>query len=510
MIIVHLPSPQIAQKYRCDTLYTGPLDDECANAIRACDPAGPLVLYVSKMVPTVDRSRFFAFGRVFSGTVATGQKVNILGPNYVPGKKLDFFCKNIQRTVLMMGTRIEQVDDVPCGNTVGLVGIDQYIIKNGTLTTVDGAYPIRPMKFSVSPVVRVAIEPKNAKDLPKLQEGMKRLEKSDPCVLCIMDVDTNQNIICGAGELHLEICLKDLRDDFCGGIEFQTSDPVVQYKETITEKCTRVVMAKSANKHNRLYFDCEPISEEVLKKMEEQEITPEQDNKVRARMLADEFGWDIEEARKIWNFGPEGAPIMSNILLEATKGVQYLHESKEHINSGFQIVCRSGVLCGEELTGACFKLKDAAMHADALHRGAGQLMPASRSAMYAACLLCAPMLLEPIFLVDILAPDTVMGAIYQVMAKRRGMVISEDPREGQPLSDIKAHLPVGESFGFDAYLREHTGGQAFPQCMFSHYALIQSDPLKEATMSNGIVLTIRKRKGLREGIPQVGDYEDRM
>ena len=80
-------------------------------------------------------------------------------------------------------------------------------------------------------------------------------------------------------------------------------------------------MAKSANKHNRLYFDCEPISEEVLKKMEEQEITPEQDNKVRARMLADEFGWDIEEARKIWNFGPEGAPIMSNILLEATKGV---------------------------------------------------------------------------------------------------------------------------------------------------------------------------------------------
>ena len=185
------------------------------------------MLYVSKMVPTVDRSRFFAFGRVFSGTVATGQKVNILGPNYVPGKKLDFFCKNIQRTVLMMGTRIEQVDDVPCGNTVGLVGIDQYIIKNGTLTTVEGAYPIRPMKFSVSPVVRVAIEPKNAKDLPKLQEGMKRLEKSDPCVLCIMDVDTNQNIICGAGELHLEICLKDLRDDFCGGIEFLTSDPVV-------------------------------------------------------------------------------------------------------------------------------------------------------------------------------------------------------------------------------------------------------------------------------------------
>lgn len=95
MIVNYLPSPVVAQKYRCDTLYTGPLDDECAKAIKACDPKGPLVLYISKMVPNADKSRFFAFGRVFSGTVATGQKVHILGPNYVPGKKIDYFYKPI-------------------------------------------------------------------------------------------------------------------------------------------------------------------------------------------------------------------------------------------------------------------------------------------------------------------------------------------------------------------------------------------------------------------------------
>lgn len=264
MIIEHLPSPAQAQKYRCEILYTGPEDDECANAIKSCDKNGPLVLYISKMVPTVDRTRFFAFGRVFSGTVATGQKVNIMGANYVFGKKHDYFTKNIQRTVLMMGSKVEQVEDIPCGNTVGLVGVDQYIIKTGTITTIDSCYPIRPMKFSVSPVVRVAIEPENPKDLPKLQEGMKRLEKSDPCVLCVMDEETNQNIIAGVGELHLEVCLKDLKEDFCNNtVNFRISDPVVQYRETITKDSDHTIMAKSANKHNRLYFDSTPVSEEV-------------------------------------------------------------------------------------------------------------------------------------------------------------------------------------------------------------------------------------------------------
>ena len=240
MMVLHLPSPMDAQKYRAETLYMGPADDECYKAIQACDRNGPLVVYISKMVPTVDRSRFFAFGRVFSGTVATGQKVNIMGPQYVYGKKHDYFTKNIQRTVLMMGAKVEQVDDIPCGNTVGLVGVDQYIIKSGTITTIDDCYPIRPMKFSVSPVVRVAIECVNAKDLPKLQEGMKRLEKSDPCVLCIMDEDTGQNIVAGVGELHLEICLKDLKEDFChNAVPFTVTEPVVQYRETITAASER-------------------------------------------------------------------------------------------------------------------------------------------------------------------------------------------------------------------------------------------------------------------------------
>merc|ERR1712172_428128 len=153
MIVTQLPSPVQAQKYRVDTLYDGPLDDATATAIRTCDtkPDAPLCMYISKMVPTSDKGRFYAFGRVFSGTIATGQKVRIMGPNYIPGKKSDLWVKNIQRTLIMMGRFQEQVQDIPAGNTCGLVGVDQYLLKSGTISTHDEAHCIKTMKFSVSP-----------------------------------------------------------------------------------------------------------------------------------------------------------------------------------------------------------------------------------------------------------------------------------------------------------------------------------------------------------------------
>ncbi len=144
-------------------------------------------MYISKMVPTSDKGRFYAFGRVFSGIVATGQKARIMGPNYVPGKKEDLCIKNIQRTILMMGRYTEPIENVPCGNICGLVGVDQFLVKTGTITTFENAHNLKVMKFSVSPVVRVAVEPKNPADLPKLVEGLKRLAKSDPMVqVCIL------------------------------------------------------------------------------------------------------------------------------------------------------------------------------------------------------------------------------------------------------------------------------------------------------------------------------------
>lgn len=147
-------------KYRTELLYEGPNDDEISNSMRNCDMNGPLVMYVSKMIPNKDYSKFYAFGRVFSGTVKSGQKVIILGPNYQKGRKEDMFVKNISTPVLMMGKGTENISEVPCGNICAVMGLDQCIIKTATLTTSEESFPLKSMKFSVSPVVKVAVDVK--------------------------------------------------------------------------------------------------------------------------------------------------------------------------------------------------------------------------------------------------------------------------------------------------------------------------------------------------------------
>ena len=506
MIAIHLPSPITAQRYRAETLYEGPLDDECAIGIRDCDPNAPLMLYVSKMVPTSDKGRFYAFGRVFSGTCKSGQKVRIQGPNYEPGKKDDLFLKNIQRTVLMMGRFVEPIEDCPAGNIIGLVGVDQFLVKSGTITTSETAHNLKVMKFSVSPVVQVAVDVKNPNDLPKLVEGLKRLSKSDPCVLCYT-ADTGEHIVAGAGELHLEICLKDLEEDHAC-VPLRTSDPVVSYRETVRAESSQVALSKSANTHNRLYMTAQPFEEELSKDIEAGKCGPRDEFKARARFLNEEHGWDVGDARKIWCFGPDTTG--PNILVDMTKGVQYLNEIKDSCVGAFQLATREGVLANENLRGCRFNLVDVTLHADAIHRGGGQILPTCRSVVYASQLLSDPGLMEPVYLVEIQCPDRAMGGIYGVLNRRRGHVFSEEQRPGTPLFNIKAYLPVNESFGFTADLRSHTAGQAFPQCVFDHWQLMSGSPLDAAGKVGQIVRGVRKRKGLAEDIPPLDRYLDKL
>jgi len=506
MIVISLPSPKTAQRYRVETLYEGPMDDESAIGIRDCDPNAPLVLYVSKMVPTSDKGRFYAFGRVFSGTVRAGPKIRIQGPNYIPGKKDDLFVKSVQRTILMMGRYVEPIEDCPAGNIVGLVGVDQFLLKSGTLTTSETAHNMKVMKFSVSPVVRVAVEVKNAADLPKLVEGLKRLSKSDPCVQAWIS-ETGEHIVAGAGELHLEICLKDLEEDHAG-VPLKKSDPVVGYRETVRAESTIVALSKSQNKHNRLFAKAMPIQEELSQAIESGKISARDDFKLRARLLADDFGWDVTDARKIWCFGPDTTG--PNLLVDVTKGVQYLNEIKDSCVAAFQWATREGVCAEENMRGVRVNVLDVTLHADAIHRGGGQVIPTCRRVCYAACLLAQPTLQEPVYLVEIQCPENAIGGIYSVLNKRRGQVFSEEQRAGTPMFTVKAYLPVMESFGFTADLRSHTQGQAFPQCVFDHWELMQGSCLDKGSKLEELVRAIRTRKGLKPDIPALDTYYDKL
>lgn len=511
MIVVHLPSPATSQVYRCETLYDGPADDEAATAIRNCDTSdtAPLMMYVSKMVPQAD-NRFIAFGRVFAGKVQSGQKVRILGPNYVPGKKTDLFIKSIQRVVIMMGRYTETVSDIPAGNTCGLIGVDQYIVKSGTITTLETACCIKTMKFAVSPVVRVAVNVKHSADLPKLVEGLKKLSKSDPMVRCEV-TEAGEHIIAGCGELHLEICLKDLADDFMKGAPLVTSEPVVTYCETVTEASPEV-LSKSPNKHNRLFCTAEPLSEEICALFDAETVGPSMDIKERSKILREHpaFGW--EEAatpQKIWCFGHDN--IGPNVMCERTTGVAYLNEVRESIVGGFKWACNEGPMCEEKVRGVKMWVNDVVLHADAIHRGMGQISPTARRVTYAGIFQAKPSLLEPVFLVNITCPQAIVGSIYNVMSMRRGNVFDEGDGMAGGVANMKAYLPVAESFGFSQALAEATSGAAFSQLMFDHWQLMDSGEFRDPESRLGKVIHgIRVRKNIAPEVPPLDRYLDKL
>jgi len=337
-------------------------------------------------------------------------------------------------------------------------------------------------------------------------EGLKRLAKSDPLVQCSIE-ESGEHIIAGAGELHLEICLKDLQEEFCG-IPIRTSDPVVSFRETVSATSSITVLAKSPNKHNRLYMTAEPFPQGLAEEIDNNKISSKDEPKARAKLLNEKFGWDVTEARKIWCFGPEVTG--PNVLIDCTKGVQYLNEIKDSCVAAFQWASKEGVLCEENCRSIRWNVLDVTLHADAIHRGGGQIIPTARRCLYAAILTAQPRLMEPVYLVEIQTPENAMGGIYSCLNKRRGHVISEEQKTGTPLYNVKAYLPVMESFGFTADLRSQTSGQAFPQCVFDHWQIVQGDPLDSSSKASTIVLTTRKRKGLKESIPPLDHYLDKL
>jgi len=232
-----------------------------------------------------------------------------------------------------------------------------------------------------------------------------------------------------------------------GGAELKPpSPPVVSFRETVAAVSDHIVMSKSPNKHNRLYCQASPMESGLAEAIDEGKISSRDDYKLRGKILQQDFGWEKEVTKKIWCFGPDTSG--ANIMVDVTKGIQYLHEIKDSVVAAFQWVTKDGPMADENLRNCKFELVDCIMHSDAIHRGGGQIIPTARRAFYAAVLQSKPRLLEPVYLVEIQAPEAALGGIYSTLHKKRGQVFEEVPRTGTPMYNIKAYLPVHESFGF--------------------------------------------------------------
>lgn len=255
-------------------------------------------------------------------------------------------------------------------------------------------------------------------------------------------------------------------------------------------------------------MQAEPLGDDLTNAIEKDDITHRQDQKERNRSLADNYGWDINDAKKIWCFGPETSG--PNLLVDMTKAVQYLHEIQDSMEAAFQWATKEAVMTEENMRGIRFNIMDVALHADAIHRGGGQIIPTARRVYYAAQLTAEPRFVEPIFMCEIQSPDDAMGGIYQTLTQRRGIVIGEEPIQGTPLIIVKAYLPVAESFGFTQHLRAQTSGRAFPQMVFDHWETIAADPFEPSSKAAQLVEAVRKRKGLKAGIPALDNFIDKL
>jgi elongation factor 2 len=251
-----------------------------------------------------------------------------------------------------------------------------------------------------------------------------------------------------------------------------------------------------------------PMPDGLAEDIDKGDCNPRDDFKTRGRFLADKYEYDITEARKIWCFGPDGTG--PNLLIDCTKGVQYLNEIKDSVVAGFQWATKEGVLSEENMRGVRFNIYDVTLHADAIHRGGGQIIPTARRCLYASALTASPRYMEPVYQCEIQCPEVAVGGIYGVLNRRRGIVFEEQQVIGTPMFVVKAYLPVNESFGFTADLRSNTGGQAFPQCVFDHWQVLPGDPFESGSRPNVVLMDTRKRKGLKVELPDLSQYLDKL
>jgi 116 kDa U5 small nuclear ribonucleoprotein component len=315
------------------------------------------------------------------------------------------------------------------------------------------------------------------------------------------------------------------------------ADPVTSFCETVIDTSSVKCFGLTPNKKNKLTMIAEPLDKGLGEDIEAGKLTPESlasadiaststDSKRRmADYLQEKYDWDLLAARNVWGFGPSsdrGPNVLIDDTLAGEVDKQALRAIKDSVVQGFQWGCREGPLCDEPIRNVKWRLLDATVASEPIHRGGGQVIPTSRRVGYSSFLLANPRLMEPVYTTEILAPADAIQAIYNVLARRRGHITSDAPKPGTPFYVIKGFLPVMDSFGFETDLRVHTQGQAFGMQVFDHWALVPGDPLDKSillrplepspphALGREFMVKTRRRKGLPEDVSISRFFDEEM
>jgi U5 small nuclear ribonucleoprotein component len=525
-LVDHLPSPQKGAAAKVAHAYSGPADDPCVAGMLGCDREALLMVNVTKMYHRPDCENFDAFGRVLSGTLKVGDEVNVLGETYSLDDQEDSAQKRVTRLWLFNSRYRVEVSEVPAGCWALIEGVEGSLVKTGTITAVgdvaEGVSIFRPLSFSTASVLKLATEPLNPSELPKMLEGLRKLNKAYPLLSTKVE-ESGEHVVIGTGELYLDCVMHDLRHVYAE-IEVKVSDPVVTFCETVVETSSLKCFAETPNGRSKLTMIAEPLERGLAEDIEAGRVDMRWDRKRLGEFFQKGYEWDLLAARSVWGFAPDerGPNILVDDTLPSEVDKKVLNSIRDFILQGFGWACREGPLCDEPMRNVKFKVLDATIAPEPIHRGGGQVIPTARRVAYSAFLMATPRLMEPVFFVEIVAPVDCVSAIYTVLGRRRGHVTSEGPRPGTPLHLVTAYVPVIDSFGFETDLRSHTQGQAFCLSTFDHYAIVPGDPLDKNVvlrplepqptphLAREFMVKTRRRKGLSEDVSISKFFDDPM
>jgi len=479
--VKHLPNPIDAQRMRIPAIWHGDLDSEIGKSMLECNADGPLALMITNITTFDKREGEVATARIFSGRMREGQDAYLIG-----AKKTE----RVQQVSSYMGAQRVKTDEVLAGNIVGITGL-KSAFAGETVSTEDIA-PFEEMTHTSEPVVTMAVEAKNMKDLPKVVEVLRQVAKEDPSLRVEIDEETGEHLLSGMGELHLEVITNRIKE---GGLKIDTSPPIVVYRETI-DGAFGPIEGKSPNKHNKFQVSVEPLGEGILKAIQEGDLA-EGRMKGRSKHMWQEIhtlGMEKEQSRRIIDI------YKGNVMVDMTRGVQHLDEVMELMLDGFEQVMDSGPLANEPMMGVKVKLIDVSLHEDAIHRGPAQVYPAVRRPIQACLIKSNPGLLEPIQNLWVDIPQEHMGSVTQELQRRRG-IIGEMTQKDE-LMEIESKMPVAESFGFAGDIRGASEGHALWSTENAGFAKLPSE------LQGKIVSEVRNRKGLKKELPKAEEYTD--
>lgn len=482
MFVEHLPNPLQAQAYRQVQIWPGDPNSPVGKAMAKVDPNGPLLMCISTI--EVDPQRgVVAIGRVFSGTVEKGKVVQLITSRQKG---------TIQQVYMSMAADRVIIDRVPAGNIAALSGLPSIHVGETVAEEGSDTQAFEGLKYVTDPVVTVALEPADVKDLPLFDKVMHKLTTEDPNLRFIINKESGEYLLSGMGELHLEITAYRMQE---ANLKVKTSKPIVIYRETITHDYNGpAIMGKSPNKHNKLWITMQKLPDEVIEAIKAGKISEMQTKEERQKTLKG-FGWDTDDARNVV------AIEETNILVNRIKGRQYVDEIMDHVKSGFREAVFTSVLAKEPAYGLKVNLEDVTVHEDPVHRGPAQILPMTWRPIWCTFLLSDPKLLEPLISFECKVPSEFVSNVIATVQKRRGKIL--DMINEEEMIVVKAEMPVSESFGIADELRSSTQGRAFWATQFSRWS-----PVPEQ-MQATIIAQIRERRGLAPTPPRAQEfYED--